>query len=66
MTRLTIEAKIPAAGLLPLLTERRRTSRGRNKGGRGNWGLYVRPGRIGQIEVAGGRQAPAHIKVEWR
>ena len=61
-----LEARIPAADLLPLLTERRRTRRGQNKGGRGNWSLYVRPGRIGQIEVAGGRQAPAYIKVEWR
>jgi len=32
---------------------------------RGNWGLYVRPGRIDQIEITGGREPPAHLTVEW-
>jgi len=58
-------ARIKAQSLLPLLTERRRTSRGRSSGGKGNWGLYIRPGRIDQIEVAGGQEAPAYLPIEW-
>lgn len=59
------KARIKAEALLSLLTERRRTSRGRNIGGRGNWGIYVRPGRIDEIEVAGDREFPARLAVTW-
>ena len=61
-----LRAKIPAAELLPLLTEGRRTSRGRNMGGRGNWGLYLRQRHPNQIEIPGGRKAPATIVVVWK
>ena len=59
------KAKLRAADLLPLLTEARRTSRGKNKGGRGNWGLYVRPRKTGHVEIAGGRKGPVYLKVKW-
>lgn len=60
------QTRISAESLLPLLTEGRRTSRGRYRGERGNWGLYVRPGRIGHIEVEGGRKDDAAtIAVKW-
>ena len=58
-------ARIPADVLLKHLTEQRRTSRGRNKGGKGNWGLYVRPGRPTHIELSGGSAKPAMIEVVW-
>lgn len=57
-------AHVPAADLLPLLIEERRTSRGRNKGGKGNWAIYVRPHRMDEVEVAGPR--PATLAVTWR
>ncbi len=59
------KARIKAEALLPLLTERRRTSRGRRRGNQGNWGLYIRPGRIDQIEIAGGQETPARLTIEW-
>ncbi len=59
------KAKIKAEALLPLLTERRRTSRGRNHGGRGNWGLYVRSAVKDEIEIAGGPEDPARLDVVW-
>ena len=63
-----LKATVPAKKLLPALTEARRTSRGQNKGGKGNWGLYVRPHRMNEIEVAGGRgrrDTPVVIPVVW-
>lgn len=59
-----LKARIAAADLLPHLTEDRRTSRGVCIGGKGNWGLYVRPDRPSSIEVVG--QPPVFIKVDWR
>lgn len=61
-----LEASIPAADLLPLLTEDRRTTRGQNKGGRGNWGLYVRPHRPDRIEIGDSQESRAYLNVEWR
>ena len=59
------KARIKAESLVPLLTERRRTSRGRSRGGRGNWGLYVRSAVMDEIEIAGGHEAPARLAVVW-
>ena len=61
-----LKATVAAAQLLPLLTEGRRTSRGCNKGGRGNWGVYVRRGSPGEVEVAGSHGTSARLKVRWR
>lgn len=58
---------IKAADLLPLLTEARRTSRSRRWDNKGNWGLRVRAGRPGEIEVEGAHGSkPAFIQVRWR
>lgn len=59
------KARVKAESLLPLLTERRRTSRGRCRGGRGNWGLYVRSAVKDEIEIAGGHEVPARLAVVW-
>ena len=59
-----LKARIAAADLLPHLTEDRRSSRGVCIGGKGNWGLYVRPDRPSSIEVVG--KPPVFIKVDWR
>jgi len=58
------KARIPAVDLLRHLTESRRTTRGQCRGSRGNWGLYVRPGRPDEIEIEGGR-SPAVVPVRW-
>ncbi len=58
-------ARVKAESLLPLLSERRRTSRGRSQGRRGNWGLYVRSDVIDEIEIAGGQDAPSRLAVVW-
>ena len=59
------KARISAETILPLLTERRRTSRGRSRGGRGNWGLYVLSPVKDEIEIHGGREDPAILEVAW-
>jgi len=60
-----LKATVPAEKIVPALTEARRTSRGRHKGGRGNWGLYVRPHRMNEIEIGGGGSTPVVIPVVW-
>ena len=60
-----LRTSVAAAELLPLLTERRRTSRGQCRGGKGNWGLYVHRGRTDEIEIEAGRATPVRLSVQW-
>ena len=60
-----LKASISANELLPLLTEQRRTTRGRSMGGKGHWGLYVRPHRPWEIEIEAGKGSLATVVVEW-
>ena len=58
-------ARIKASQILPLLTEKRRTSRCRSAGRKGNWGLYVRCKKPNQVEVEGGKDEAAQLPVKW-
>ena len=59
-------ARIKASEILPLLTERRRTSRCSSAGRKGNWGLRVRPEAPNHVEVEGRKGDCPRIRVQWK